>query len=266
MHRERPLWRRGRNRRRGQSLVEFALVLPVMLLLVLFGIDFGRIFLGWVQLNNVVREAADFAAENPTAWSTVNPSAVIQLQYHDLIVNEATPINCALPASVPAPQFASGFDGPNAIGSPVTVQISCSFAFITPIIGNMFGGSLPVTASASYPTRSGMIPNIPMASVTPVPSPTPTLEPGATPAPEPTPSPTPSPTPAMCQVPNLLADHAKNAQHDWSQVGGFTSQVVFSPLAPAKWPAGGGTVTAQSITPGLWRSCTSTAITVAWSQ
>lgn len=275
MHRELPLRRRGRNRRRGQSLVEFALVLPVMLLLVLFGIDFGRVFLGWVQLNNVVREAADFAAQNPTAWSTVNPNPVIQLQYSSLIINESTPINCTLPGTIPAPQFQNGPDGPNVIGSPVTVQIACSFSFITPIIGSMFGGAIPVSTSASYPTRSGMVPNIPTASVTPMPSasasasaspsasasaaPTPTPNPSATPTP--TPSPTPVP---MCEVPNLLIDHAKNAQHDWSQAG-FTTQVVFNPLAPAKWPPTGGTVTSQSIMAGVDRACSSTAITVSWS-
>ena len=32
----------------GQSLVEFALVLPMILLLMLIAIDFGRVFLGWV--------------------------------------------------------------------------------------------------------------------------------------------------------------------------------------------------------------------------
>ncbi len=60
--------RRRRRHRRGQSLVEFALVLPVLMLLLLIGIDFGRVFLGWVTLNNVVRDGANFAALHPTAW------------------------------------------------------------------------------------------------------------------------------------------------------------------------------------------------------
>ena len=32
----------------GQSLVEFALTVPIILLIMLFAIDFGRVFLGWV--------------------------------------------------------------------------------------------------------------------------------------------------------------------------------------------------------------------------
>ncbi|HEY5629910.1 MAG TPA: TadE/TadG family type IV pilus assembly protein [Candidatus Limnocylindrales bacterium] len=283
MGRTLPRSRHGRDRRRGQSIVEFALVLPVTLLLVLFGIDFGRVFLGWVQLNNVVREAADFAAENPTAWNTVNPNAVIQLQYQNLIVHESTPINCTLPDTIAAPVFANGFNGPNTIGSPVTVRITCSFSFITPVIGNILGGSIPVSASASYPTRSGLIPNIPMATVTPIPtatptptptptpSPTPTVAPGATPTPTPaptptptaTPAPTPTPTPAPCTVPNFMNVKAENAQTVWAAAG-FGTQVVFSPLAPAKWPNGGGNIKSQSIITGASRVCASTGITITW--
>ena len=52
-------------RSRGQSLVEFALVLPMILLLMLIAIDFGRVFLGWVGLNNAARVAANYAALHP---------------------------------------------------------------------------------------------------------------------------------------------------------------------------------------------------------
>src|SRR3954454_11321063 len=72
---------------RGQSLVEFAISAPVVLLMVLFGIDFGRVFLGWVALTNAVREAANFAALNPTAWNSPgNPAA--QAEYVRLITAE----------------------------------------------------------------------------------------------------------------------------------------------------------------------------------
>jgi hypothetical protein len=282
MRRVLPRLRHGRHRTRGQSLVEFALVLPVMLLLVLFGIDFGRVFLGWVELNNVVREAANYAAENPTAWNTVNPNPAVQQQYVTLVQNEAASINCTLPSSVPAPVFEGGTNGDHAIGTPVYVRIPCSFAFITPVIGNLFGGSLPVAASASYPSRSGMIPNIPAASVTPMPSPSPspsptpmftdapTLPPGGTPTPTPSmtdaptlpPSPTPTPTP-MCTVPNFNNVKAEDALTTWAGAG-FTTQIVFNPLAPAAWPHSGGNIVDQSITAYLSRPCTSTGITITW--
>ena len=47
--------------RKGQGLVEFALVLP-LLLLVLFGIvEFGRIFHAWLTIENAARQAARYA-------------------------------------------------------------------------------------------------------------------------------------------------------------------------------------------------------------
>ena len=52
---------------KGQSLTELAITLPVVFLMVLFGIDFGRVYLGWVSLNNAVREAANYAALHPNA-------------------------------------------------------------------------------------------------------------------------------------------------------------------------------------------------------
>jgi hypothetical protein len=48
-------------RRKGQTLAEFAITLPILLLL-LFGIvEFGRIFQAWVTLQNSARAAARFA-------------------------------------------------------------------------------------------------------------------------------------------------------------------------------------------------------------
>ena len=37
---------------RGQALVEMAIILPVLVLLLLLAVDFGRVFFGWIALNN----------------------------------------------------------------------------------------------------------------------------------------------------------------------------------------------------------------------
>ena len=43
---------------RGQAMVEFALVLPLLALLLVVAIDFGRVFFGWVSLTNAARVGA----------------------------------------------------------------------------------------------------------------------------------------------------------------------------------------------------------------
>jgi Flp pilus assembly protein TadG len=57
--------RRGR-RERGQSLVETAVVLPILLLLVAAVVDFGRAFDAYIVLTNAAREGARFGSVKPT--------------------------------------------------------------------------------------------------------------------------------------------------------------------------------------------------------
>lgn len=54
----------------GQGLVEFAVVAPIMLVIMLAIIQFGWIFTSQIGLTNSIREAARFAATNPTINAT----------------------------------------------------------------------------------------------------------------------------------------------------------------------------------------------------
>ena len=65
----RPMVARRRSRTTGQSVVEFALLFPVFLLILVVAIDFGRVYLGWVNLQNMARIAANYAANNADAWT-----------------------------------------------------------------------------------------------------------------------------------------------------------------------------------------------------
>jgi len=153
-----------RDGRRGQSFVEFALVLPVILLIVLLGLDFGRAFMGYVSLQQNVRIAANFASLNPTAWDSPG-SATLRQKYSDLIYNDAQGINCDMPNSgqLPAPTFPGGTaDGTpaNSVGKPAVVEITCSFHLLTPIINAILPNPLPLTASSSFPIRKGVVAGI----------------------------------------------------------------------------------------------------------
>lgn len=55
-----------RSRERGQSLVETAIVVPVLLLLLAAVIDFGRAFDAYIVLTNAAREGARFGSVRPT--------------------------------------------------------------------------------------------------------------------------------------------------------------------------------------------------------
>ena len=276
--------RHARNRTRGQSLAEFALTVPMALLMVLFGLDFGRVFLGWVALNNAAREAANYAAMNPTAW-TLPYNLAVQSEYSRLVQTEASSINCTLENPVSAPVFSSG----TSIGAPAKVELTCSFGLITPIISWILGTSIPVSADSAFPVRAGLIEGVPVetevptATNSPVPSatgsaaptasvaptatpaatatagPGATAAPGATPTPTPAPTPTPTPsptaTPTTCTVPSLLNLQTNKAAAKW-QDAGFTGSVIFVPLVPPNYK-----ILWQSVTVGTTQACT-TGVTV----
>ena len=151
-----------RHRRRGQSLVEFAIVLPILLLLTLIALDFGRVYLGWINLQSMSRIAANLAANNPTAWQG-GGDANVQAKYQNQIRNDAAATNCKLPLSggvqtAPAPVFADtgGNGATDDVGDAVTVNLSCTFNLITPGIKNIVGGTITVSASSVFPVKSGM--------------------------------------------------------------------------------------------------------------
>ncbi|KKK36318.1 hypothetical protein WQ57_19710 [Mesobacillus campisalis] len=110
---------------KGQSLVEFALVLPI-LILVLFGIvDFGRVFHTYLTIDHAGREAARAASIGKTG-----PEA------EQVAVNSGGSINLTT-AHVNVTTGASGTDA--------RVVIDYPFSFITPVIGNLLSGGFTIT-------------------------------------------------------------------------------------------------------------------------
>lgn len=240
-------------RSRGQTIVEFALLAPVMLLVLLMALDFGRVYMGWVSLHNSARIAANYAAQNPTSWTGAGNSVRMN-EYQTLVGNDIAQINCDTTTPFPVPVFPAG----TAAGGVASVTLTCNFTLITPLIGNILGQSVPVSATAVYPIRSGIVPGAstvpvvpavsPSPSPTPTPSPSPSPSPGVSPDPSPDPSPSPTPTPSpVCTVPNL--NNTRQAQREWTDEG-FTTNVIFVPLVPPDYP-----IASQSLQAGSIGSC-----------
>lgn len=188
---------RHQRRSGGQAVTEFALILPFLLIVMLLVLDFGHLFLGWVNLQNTARIGADFAATHPTAWDLVKPDLAAQARYEELIRRDATTINCALPSPIPTPTFP---DGTSTLNGRAQVNLNCGFQVLTPIISQIVGSPLRLGATSIFPIRFGL------ANIAPPPPPSPTPTPTVAPTPTPTagPTPTPVPTPAPCIVPDMI--------------------------------------------------------------
>ncbi|HYK94336.1 MAG TPA: TadE family protein [Candidatus Dormibacteraeota bacterium] len=198
-------------RRRGQALVEFAIVLPVLMVMLLMAIDFGRLFFGWVATQNMARIAANYAANDPAGpWG-------LGSTYQAQINHDAVSINCIPPASWPAPTF---IDGGTNIGQRVQVNLSCGFRVLTPIISIVVGSTVTVGASAVFPVKAGIIGGVSVGTAVPSLAPTPT--------PSPSTSPSPTSTPGNCTVPAFIGMRVNQASTAWANAGFVPSNLTAS--------------------------------------
>jgi PKD repeat protein len=136
-------------------------MLPILLLLTMTALDFGRVYLGYINLQNLTRIGANFAANNPTAWSSSDSTALAtRTQYGNQILADATASNCTLsPAAPAAPTFSdtNGDGVTTGVGDRASVTYTCSFRVVTPVISAILGGTVNVSSTAVFPVKNGMM-------------------------------------------------------------------------------------------------------------
>lgn len=134
----------GRNPEEGAALVEFALVLPVLLVLLLGMLDFGKAFNYWIDQTHLANEGARWAAVNK------NPGGGSLQQYVRSQAN--TPeLRDGGTASVAGPiQICITFpNGTSQVGDPVRVTASTTYNWL-PFLGSRLGiAQTTMTASAT---------------------------------------------------------------------------------------------------------------------
>ena len=205
-------------------MVEFALILPVLALLVVVAVDFGRVFFGWVSLTNAARIGANYAGYTPNLLSNAGERS----DYGTLIGDAVTGCNLT-PADTNDPVYDPTFsdgngdnsDGNNDWGDLVTVNISCEFDLMTPLTEALFSDQFAMQAEAVFPIRAGTFAG-------------PTGGGGG------------GPTPCTQElIPDLLNRTLAGARQKWIDEGFLDANFTFSPSgATADW-----LVNAQTFTP-----------------
>jgi Flp pilus assembly protein TadG len=145
-------WRdRTRRDERGVALVEFALALPLLVLICLGTIDFGRAYATWNSVKNAAREGAAFAQVNPgkvtnsgicadpnnIEWHVHNESSTVNTYGVTVTRSDGSAVTGCNAGSVPAS------------GSTIRVKASTTFNIITPFVRTILGGDPNVAGSVA---------------------------------------------------------------------------------------------------------------------
>lgn len=166
-----------RHGQHGQSLVEFALVMPIIFLLIVAVFDMGRAVFAYTTLANAARQGARVAAVNqlypaesitlcnesmpvedpfpdgiPT-WSAraCTASAATSLGIHPggVTVRYSTPSGSSLACPVgPSPSTTTPFH----VGCIASITVTYHWTAITPVIGNLMG-DIAMSATSQMPVE-----------------------------------------------------------------------------------------------------------------
>lgn len=165
-------------RRRGQSLVELALILPAFLLLLAGAADFGNLYSERLEVSNATRVGVRWASTHPTAWSNsaipadttiegeiiyagdtrtvVNDDTHIQIKYYDMSTSPQT--YCGTYSVNPALNGGAGGFVPAGIytqstcvkaGNLITVTVNYDYQPFMPIFRQAFGNVISVGSTAA---------------------------------------------------------------------------------------------------------------------
>lgn len=199
--------------RRGQALVEMALVTPVLLLLLAGAVDLGRAWYSQITITNAAREGAMEAASNPDSYQAGQPCSDANMVVCRAMREAEGSFVEVQAADVTMTCSAACVEGTSAAPNTASVQVEGDFSLVTPILTWLFGGQT-VTIDATATATIAMTPTIgavplgtptpaPTPSSTPSPSPSPSSSPSGSPGatPSATPTATPTPTPEPCVVP-----------------------------------------------------------------
>ncbi len=129
---------RRKNGEKGQALAEFALLVPVFLILLFAIVDFGMGFYSWISITNGAREGARYGAVQA-------PAIDIENRVYDTVnlPNESTNMTVTVTNAQGGP------------GESVVVRVDYDYDLLTPLAGlvqfvsgNVIGPTLTFSSTA----------------------------------------------------------------------------------------------------------------------
>lgn len=144
----------------GQALVEFALVLPLLVMLLFAIFDFGRAVQNWNSETSLANVGARYAAYGSLPNATADPTcgsnspqtiaAYVQCEAQHVYGLPTTSTTWGFSGPVQVTLCTPGSATPTTQGNPIEVQVKGSYAFLPNggLLGKGFG-TATITASAT---------------------------------------------------------------------------------------------------------------------
>jgi Flp pilus assembly protein TadG len=104
---------------RGQSLLELAILLPVLLLILLGILDVGRLYMTMVAIHDAAAEGASYAATHPEET----------LQIQERAADSSTALT-----TIDATMVDVYYEAPLSSGQPITVTVNYDYDLLTPVL------------------------------------------------------------------------------------------------------------------------------------
>ena len=129
---------------RGAEAVEFALVVPVFLLLVFGVIDFGYMTNRDTMVNNASREGARLGALDPVV-ADIDAKVRQSMSTVEPIGTTPTKITVTITCRKPDNSACSTFAADAASGGTVIVKVDYKLSWITPVGGTIMPGGMTLS-------------------------------------------------------------------------------------------------------------------------
>ena len=145
--------RRPARSERGQSLVELAVTLPVLILLLLGTLDFGMAIFSYSMLRDAAQEGAFYGSFNPANVAEIeNRARNISPRTSDAVFSSPVQLRDTKLVKVNVRALGSFCQGSDAKGVANSIQVNVSYRYpiLMPFIGQMIGSrTIPLTGTAT---------------------------------------------------------------------------------------------------------------------
>ena len=135
---------------RGQTMVEFALVLVIFLFLIFAVIDFGRLFFVQMEVQHAVHEAGRFASTGNHLPNPNNPGQNLS-RANSIIATAEQGVGGMDISGIQISTLGGGTGSAGGPGDTVTISLTTNLTLMTPMVSRLFpNGQYTFTSSTTF--------------------------------------------------------------------------------------------------------------------